>query len=638
MAIEFNCPHCAHQYRLKDEMAGKSAICKTCRNKITIPQPVPVPDNKPLSAEAIAAAEAAALAALNDDPTPAEQNPADRVIDIECNFCNHKWTEPYARAGKNTLCPNPECRQRIRIPEPKDDGPVDWRQKRSKLPEGAKQNFEKLEGVQDAAELKQVSGETIREKILEDDTEPRPLKQKIMFALAGVAVLAGLVFGVMSLLKSRTAGKEDRLMQESQDEFAQALPALEHEATLCTALLHAASGEHAVRHDDPKKLKEALEQFGKAREALRPPKTPASFARNVVCGELAVAVLSLGGTEQQARDQIRIRWFPEANSKTRPNERVYTVLDELRQTLTILQGAEFEFKQHLARRLTRELAKRGQAQLAVELIPLALFNQSEWDEAKAIIGIEVYRADKNSEHARKVADDLKSRGADLLRGNPTPASASMLFTALGTEKAPSVVGAPAGNPVADASRYAFTGRLLLEDKASDAIALALRPGSPEAQIRALTLCADWSADPGAALDAAIAIVTASKTRKDVNLSPYAVVRLAQIAAEKGRHDLSKQFAEAIADEGLRAWAKGSSVQSRLAASPKEKGDEAWAELPDDPKKMRAGYLWGRLALARQNSRISGDRSGEVRTVTSWPTLVTPFGKAGVALGLQDRDK
>ena len=102
-------------------------------------------------------------------------------------------------------------------------------------------------------------------------------------------------------------------------------------------------------------------------------------------------------------------------------------------------------------------------------------------------------------------------------------------------------------------------------------------------------------------------------------------------------ELAKEFANLIADEGLKAWAKGSAVQLRIASAPKDKADEAWAELPspDKPKDLRAGHVWGRLWVARQNTRLS-DRSTQVKVVTAWPTPIVPFGKAGIALGLQDK--
>src|SRR5262249_20782729 len=145
-----------------DELAGKTATCKNCRKKIVIPNPVTIPDDTPLPAPPTDL-EAAASAALADEPVKAEDE-AKKIIDVECPHCNHKWTEPIERAGKNTLCKNPECKARVKIPEPKDDGQYDWQHKKSKLPEGAKQNQEKLEGVVDAAaDAKLVSGQALKE-------------------------------------------------------------------------------------------------------------------------------------------------------------------------------------------------------------------------------------------------------------------------------------------------------------------------------------------------------------------------------------------------------------------------------------------------------------------------------------------
>jgi hypothetical protein len=191
--------------------------------------------------------------------------------------------------------------------------------------------------------------------------------------------------------------------------------------------------------------------------------------------------------------------------------------------------------------------------------------------------------------------------------------------------------------VLEPGRFAHVGKLLLENQPDEALKLAQRRGTVEGQARALVLCADWSADPTAALDAAFGYVSAN--RKGV--SPYAVLRLAQIAAEKGKHDQSKEFAKVFADDGLQAWARGSAAHQRAAAGSKEKADESWAELPPSeklPKDLRAGHAWGRLWAARQNARLSGDRGGEVKAVGGWPTVAGPFGKVGIALGLQDRDQ
>ena len=87
-----------------------------------------------------------ALSALSDEPAKAAEQPAETaVIAMTCSHCDHKWTEPASKAGKNVLCANPECRQRLKVPEPKGNKQVDWRQQGSQLPSLAKQAHEKLE-------------------------------------------------------------------------------------------------------------------------------------------------------------------------------------------------------------------------------------------------------------------------------------------------------------------------------------------------------------------------------------------------------------------------------------------------------------------------------------------------------------
>ncbi|MDY3554180.1 hypothetical protein R5W24_003299 [Gemmata sp. JC717] len=638
MAIEFNCPHCQHAYRLKDELAGKTATCKTCRNKITIPQPVTVPEGPPrMSAEEAAEAEARALAALADEQAQAENDPAEQVIPVECQHCNHKWTEPLARAGKNALCP--ECRQRIKIPEPTQDQLTDWRQQHTKRPSLAKPAFEKPADAMDMGDVQIVTGGSLKQAGADGiEYEPRSIKRMAMFGFVILALVGGSMYGVVSLFRSRGVAQEDKLMQKSLEEFGQtvgSLPASEApaEVQLLGAVLSIAAGEHAVRHNEPKKLQEAIEHFAKARDAVR--KAPPSSVRYAVAAELAVATLLLAGEEQQISEQLRIRWTPESAIRPRLNERVYTVHEELRLTLALLQGAEFDFKNHLARRLARGLAQRGQAALAVDLIPLTLFAPFEQDEGRALVALEVYRLDKGSPIVRKVMDELKARGPALMQGTPTPSSAQTLFLALDGDKPRQFIQPPATDPVSDASRLAYAGKHLLDGQPEEALKLAQRRGTPDGQVRALVLCADWSADPGPALDVALGLVTANKANKAFG---YSVLRLTQIAAEKGRPDQAKELAKLIGDDGLQAWAQGSAVAFRSAAS-KERADDSWAELPAAdkmPKDLRAGHVWGRLWAARHNTRLSHNQSAEVKAVSAWPTAVGPFGRAGIALGLQDQ--
>ena len=59
-------------------------------------------------------------------------------------------------------------------------------------------------------------------------------------------------------------------------------------------------------------------------------------------------------------------------------------------------------------------------------------------------------------------------------------------------------------------------------------------------------------------------------------------------------------------------------------------------VPDDVRKIRAGHALSRLWLARHNTRLSGDRAAETSAASKWTAPLSSFGKAGVALGLQDK--
>lgn len=667
MAIVFNCPQCNHPYRLPEKLAGKRATCKNpdCRKVIVIPQPSPTPglsiaelggivpeesgkDQTPLPSNP-ADVEAAALAALSDSAREQEEAAAGGAIPMTCPHCDHHWTEPAAKAGKNTLCPNPECRQRVKVPEPKKGAaPTDWRTGGTNKPTLAKENFEQPDDVM-SAQAKVVSKEAWTEGGgAEQELEPIPLKRRLFVAtLIAIPVLL-LVAGALFVWNWRVGVGETSAVQPAIDEFTQSgkdelSPA---EAPLYSALLELAAGEYALRSrlEEGKALEQAFNHFAKARDDLRKagqadPK--AAGERAAAAGQLAVATLGLGGTDEQVKDRTRFRWVPETNTgrQLRVNEKTHTVYDELRKTLQLLQGADFDLRAAAARRLTRELVRAGQVEVAMG-VPEMLFATPEQAEAKAVIALEIFRLDRGAEKPRQVADELKgqlSGGAG--RSKPTPASAQTLWLVLETPKAPTVAPAPAGQQVSDPTRLAYVGFYLLKGDADKALELARRPGgSLGGQLRALALYADWAADPGPAADLAVsAITTQTKGKKDAPPVPSAVVfRLAQLAAAAGKTDSAKQLADLIPDDGLKAWAKGDAIRLASTSENKTAMDEAAAEVPADPKQLRAGHAWGRLWLARHNAKVSGDKGKETKAIANWPKgTVHPFGLAGIALGLQD---
>jgi hypothetical protein len=194
---------------------------------------------------------------------------------------------------------------------------------------------------------------------------------------------------------------------------------------------------------------------------------------------------------------------------------------------------------------------------------------------------------------------------------------------------------PISNP-SETLRLALVGRLLLEGSADEARRAAMRPGQPEHQFKALTLCAEWS-DPGAAADAALEVIAASKTNPNVRLSQSQILRLSQLAASAGKDEQSKKLADWLSDEGLKVWARGDAVRHRVQGNPTQKAEESWVELPSTPDKLRAGHAWGRFWIARQNAKLSQDWKAEKKMTDGWsPAPIQRFGLAGIALGLKDQ--
>lgn len=662
MAIVFNCPHCEHPYKLKDELAGKKATCKNanCRQQITIPQPAGlriadlggiVPDDAaPSTATAPPAdVEAAALAALNETPKEKEETAADTDIPMTCPHCDHKWTEPFAKAGKNTLCPNEECRQRIKVPEPKKgQAKENWRSTASGKPSLAKENFEKPKDVMDA-EAKVVSREAyVAGGGAEQDYEPVPLKRKLFVWSLIAAPILLVAAGIWAIVSWRSERREEMSLEPAIAEFAATREELDPvQACLGSAILEIAAGQHALdatKMDKDKALTRAVQHFKKAhaeiqQAAQKDPQNRAAADRFAVAGEHAMSLIGLGGTDEQAKENERFRWLPAApgNRALRPNEQSRSVHAELQTALsTSFAGADFDTRITVARRLARELAKKGQAELAVSVASF-LFNESEQPEAKAVVALEVYRTDRGSDVPRKIAEELKAvLGGGAVGRVPSPASAQTLWEVLGTEKAPKLFPPPSG-AVVETSRFAFVGVHLLKDDPAKALELCRQQGgSLGGQLRALALYAEWAPDPDGAFDSAISAINLSaKAKKEPPPSPV-VLRLAQLAASRNRMDQVKTLSDAIPDEGAKAWAKGSAIQFAATPENKNKVDDAAVEVPDDSKKMRAGHFQGKFWQARQNARLTS-ASEATKAVNLWPkSVLKPFGLAGIALAQKDK--
>ncbi len=670
MAIKFNCPHCLTPYNLPDSLAGKKATCKTqsCRKALVVPQPgvavgptiaelggiapdaVEKRDDTPLP-EHQEDIEAAALAALSE--APKEEKAADgQVIAVTCDYCGHQWTEPFAKAGKNVLCPDPECRKTVKVPVPKEKKADDWRDAANR-PSLAKENFEKPADVVDA-QAKVVSKEAWEKGGgAEQYLEPIPLKRKIFFGLLIGTPIIALIVGAVYWWQSRKVGQQDELMAQGVAEFNTYVDAGSEltppETELYSAILHTAAGEYILRQKTlkPEELKEALDHLTKARESLRiaatkdNPKRPSASERNVLACELALVTLELGGSAEQVQGESRYPWVPDTGAArdARLHQRTYSAHRELQRTLELLNTADFDLKSSLMRRLARTLARHGPEALSlVEHIPVVL-PDAERPEALAVLALEVYRHDPNSTLVRDIATDLKERLKGPGGRNPTPASAVTLWEILGINKVPTIASEPpkAPNPVSEPARLAYVGLHLLRNQPAEALELARRPSNSRQsqnveQLRALTLYAEWATDPAAAFDHAGQIIGRHQ-KGDFPPPPSVVYRLVQLAAAAGKTEEAKKLADSLSDEGLKEMAKAEIVRQ----SSKSATDPSTVTAPDNPKELRAGHAWAHFWLARNNSRLSGDRSKEISAIATWQKgTIQPFGLAGIALGLRER--
>jgi hypothetical protein len=646
MAIDVQCPFCDKPYKLKDELAGKRVTCanRDCRKVFTVSAPANSSANgPPPSASPPPDAESLAIAALIEDEAPPPEDT--RTIDMTCTSCDYQWTVPWAMQGKNVLCP--DCKTRQRVPEQKKAGKADWRDRRQ--PTLAK--IERLEGVVASQDTTFITGETIQKAgLVEVEYEPRPVSFYVKIALPILALLIVTVGLVVYTLQSRTQQRQDTLVSNfieavNSPEMQKLPPAV---APLYRATLLLAAGEHDARFPDQDHRDRAIKHFSEARAELD--KAQRSAERDALLGELAVALLILGGNQEQVKAHVKLPWVPQPRTDSRARIKGNAAEEEgvqrqIARVFEVMRGlVDFDYRAATARRLARELVRHDQVQMLLDTLP-AGFIDAEQHEVRGQIGLELLRAG-HAAKAREVAESLKvvlTNKQVLEAASPTPASAQALWLALDppVEGTPTIAAAPSGGEVSDASRLAYTALYMVQKKPDEALRLARQPGRGEGRVKALALAAEWAEQPRPFAEAAAEIVEA-EWKKDETVrslpSGQAMIRLARSAVRGGIPEKADVFIQPILDEGLREWAKAEVLREKLRANPSHEGQDEQAAVPDTVKKYRLGHAWGRLHLARHNASRTGDRSLAATYAAAWPPIFAPFGQAGVALGVLDAER
>src|SRR5262249_10912675 len=268
MAIVFDCPFCGVNYRLKDEVGGKTATCKNpnCRKVIPIPMangPVRPTKHTPADLDALAAA------AFADEPA---QKTAEATIEVTCARCDHRWMVEASREGKNVLCP--ECRNPNRVPTRKKDEKADWRTGGGPSMAKRETGMDR-EGAFGTAHMGGISDDTARKIVSERVEEEEPEERRKKLIKRGIitfVVLGGVGAGGYFAFKTRKEMKADASMvdavKEVEDNASNDAKAM--------AVIHRASGEHHARTaENDKDATAALNDLKLARNtiAAKPPDT-----------------------------------------------------------------------------------------------------------------------------------------------------------------------------------------------------------------------------------------------------------------------------------------------------------------------------------------------------------------------------
>ena len=649
MAIQMKCPHCGHAYLLKDSLAGKRVTCAQAACRKVFPVPVPsqasvVPPAAPLQPTPSASSldiEAQALAALADEPPRVAETrlPPSDTIPVTCEYCSFEFTVSRALIGKNTICP--ECKERFRVPVPKDDTPKDWRQTKDNLPTFAKRDEPKLDGVWDAGGGGVARLDSLKQAGAIGPTQVKQLAPWMRWSiiLGSVSLLGLLSFAVVNYFSTRTIAQQENLMQLALDLHTRQLRQAEQEVTdrgltgkaldeqlarvRATAtprqlLLSLSEGEYLSRQDQPTK---ALLRYREVRSQMLT--WPEPVDRNLLLIELAVLLARLNGTPEEIEAEKRLDWDK-------------VLLKEVRLTVQGLTNDEEPRKLALSR-LTQELASRPEAPQRLLMLARIMFPADRHAEVIARVGLDLASLGQK-QSASEVAQSLRG---SLGKAPIVPKSENVLglFVALASsvESPPEgiVFPKPASSPLA---RVGFAEGLAQHGKFEEARKLLGEQLGGEARLRAvLALASTALAKDGSTPDLEQAAKLAEGLTKSA-VGPWLCYRGAQLAGQAGKLDLAKQFAQAIPDARLKPWAELECLRGKLRHEGKTtRPSEDWLKLvsSDDAKQPSPAALLARRDWMRWAVAL-GQISNPLATVRAWEnTTDQPLGLAGAALGLQD---
>ena len=365
MPIRVKCESCKKTLSVKDHLAGKKIKCPVCQSVVVVnaaetakesPDPAPgVPVTKkqvtatkqskalapsaekpktngtpgapvspngngvaPAKPEAIEPppenVEAEALAAFADEPPPPEEDTTPKTIDFKCQYCDENVQLPIELAGKQSQCPNPECRRIVKVPLPKVEGKKDWRKMDRKGPAAAiisqPEELKDAWGTETTTRARQAS--LAQAGAIEKPKAPPVGAFGWLRRGLVVIVAAGLGYGaVVGVIKLRSSNQQHHAVKEIKELAEGADPKIKN-------LLHRAEAHRALAVlylREPNGAIKSMQQFQGAHGlvALRLKDLDATGKESAVnepfvLMDLAFSQIELGGTEDEAVRKEKQKW------------------------------------------------------------------------------------------------------------------------------------------------------------------------------------------------------------------------------------------------------------------------------------------------------------------------------------------
>jgi hypothetical protein len=379
MPIRVKCDKCKKTLSVKDHLAGKRIKCPVCQNVVAVPMASPTkepptaakggaPASKPspkaapaaptgakkpaVAAKPVAKAkpkpdsngvvpstngektngkapppeptpielppenvEEEALSALADQPPTPEETGPPKTIDFKCQWCDEEVKLPIELAGKQTQCPNEDCKRIIKVPLPKTPEKKDWRKMERAGPAAAKINLpEALDNAWGTEEATRARQDSLAQAGAVETPPKPPLGvfgwlRRGFKAIAIVALLLAIVFGGSRLMKSKgeyDAVKDIELLLKGRDAKIR--------ETLLIAEAERTKGLYHLHGRDPK-VRFAWKDFEAARSYVSqkigdapPPLEKPEIHEQFFLIDLALSQIESGGTGDDVLLKKRQEW------------------------------------------------------------------------------------------------------------------------------------------------------------------------------------------------------------------------------------------------------------------------------------------------------------------------------------------